>query len=216
VEDVVFELNFVRDLTDYALKFDGASEIRVLSNTFRDAASDGLRIEGAGVAGGEIRNNLWLRTGALDAGTFNADHNGYFETGSVGFVSATDVAADPLLVDGYRLGDGSPMIDAGVDVGHPFAGDAPDIGAFEAGTRRSACEDVEPPLGSGGGGGGDGGQSHEGAGGNAGGGGSGGSDADQSDAESGCACHVSSSSNTPLAAVALAAILMARSRRRRT
>ena len=33
----------------------------------------------------------------------------------------------------YRLALGSPLIDAGVNVGLPFSGKAPDIGAFETG-----------------------------------------------------------------------------------
>ncbi len=38
---------------------------------------------------------------------------------------------DPLLNDDYTLQPGSPAIDAGVDVGLPYIGAAPDIGAFE-------------------------------------------------------------------------------------
>ena len=37
---------------------------------------------------------------------------------------------DPLLEDYYPQ-EGSPVIDAGVDVGLPYNGTAPDIGAFE-------------------------------------------------------------------------------------
>jgi hypothetical protein len=43
---------------------------------------------------------------------------------------------DPLFVkpanNDFRLRAGSPAIDAGVDVGLPFQGDAPDIGAYES------------------------------------------------------------------------------------
>ena len=35
--------------------------------------------------------------------------------------------------DGLRLQSGSPAIDAGVDVGLPYSGSAPDIGAYEYG-----------------------------------------------------------------------------------
>ncbi len=43
---------------------------------------------------------------------------------------------DPLFVDpdngDFRLQAGSPAVDMGVDVGFPFNGNAPDIGAFES------------------------------------------------------------------------------------
>ncbi len=49
-----------------------------------------------------------------------------------------DVATGPRNADGslptsgfLRLADGSDLIDRGVDVGLPFSGDAPDLGAFE-------------------------------------------------------------------------------------
>ncbi len=42
---------------------------------------------------------------------------------------------DPVFVDtisdDYRLSSGSPLIDAGIDVGFPYMGSAPDIGAYE-------------------------------------------------------------------------------------
>ena len=39
--------------------------------------------------------------------------------------------ADPLTTPNYELLSNSPAIDAGIDVGFPFNGTAPDIGAFE-------------------------------------------------------------------------------------
>ena len=82
LDGITFAQNVMVGFTEYALKFDGVSSADVLSNTFVDVSSDGLRIEGAGLAAGRVRNNLWLRTGALDAGTFEADHNGYFIRGA--------------------------------------------------------------------------------------------------------------------------------------
>ena len=47
----------------------------------------------------------------------------------------TPMSVDPLFTDrpngDYTLASGSPLIDAGLDVGLPFVGDAPDIGAYE-------------------------------------------------------------------------------------
>jgi hypothetical protein len=52
--------------------------------------------------------------------------------------SAGGFVADPLFIDtaahNFRLGFGSPAIDAGIDLGYSFDGPAPDIGAFETGT----------------------------------------------------------------------------------
>lgn len=46
------------------------------------------------------------------------------------------IYADPLFISeadsNFNLQFGSPCIDAGVDVGLPYQGDAPDIGVFES------------------------------------------------------------------------------------
>ncbi len=52
-----------------------------------------------------------------------------------------NISADPCFVNAaannFRLNAGSPAIDAGVNVGTPFAGIAPDMGAFEANAQGS-------------------------------------------------------------------------------
>jgi hypothetical protein len=54
-------------------------------------------------------------------------NNGIFQTGNI--------SVDPQFVDAtvpdVHLQPGSPCIDAGVDVGLPYLGSAPDMGAFE-------------------------------------------------------------------------------------
>jgi hypothetical protein len=206
LDGITFAQNLMVGFTEYGLKFDGVSSAEVFANTFVDVGSDGLRIEGAGLDAGRVQNNLWLRTGALDAGTFDADHNGYFETGSVGFASATDVEADPLLGADFALGAGSPMIDAGADVGLPFAGRAPDIGAFEDGVRACARgagggEGGGSPAGAGGGGpsGGTSTGGPSGAGGSTG--------ADPGGDDGGCSCALPGRPHSSLPAVALLALL---------
>mgnify|MGYP001827295107 CR=1 FL=1 len=222
IENVTFVRNLLHDFDSYALKFDGTQGADVYNNTFVDVASDGLRIEGAGLDGGNVQNNLWLRTGAVEAGNFTADHNGFFGVTGNDIGSASDVDADPLLDGDYLLGTGSPMIDAGTDMGLPFSGSAPDIGFHEVGL--DGCE----PAGAGGGGTGGGSTGGTGTGGSgtagSGNGSTGGSGATGTgappgatpDDEGGCGCRLGERS--PIRPVAgllglLAAGLLARRRR---
>lgn len=207
IENVEFSRNLMRDYTDYALKFDGTLNAKVFNNTFAHAAKDGLRIEGAGLDGGSVQNNIWLDTGNIDTGAFTADHNGY-SSATTDIASPSDVNADPLLDADYHLGAGSPMIDKGVDVGLAFSGAAPDIGFYEVG--GVAC--TAPPTGTGGGAGsgaggtsagGSGGTSSGGSGaGTAGGAGGNGAGSDTSD-DGGCGCRSVSSSKTNASALSV-------------
>jgi hypothetical protein len=216
VENVRFVRNLMHDFPDYGLKLDGVVGADVLHNTFVDVASDGLRIENLGLDGGAVRNNLWLRTGNVDGGAFDADHNGFFDTGNVGIASPSDVNADPQLDADFHLGATSPMIDAGVDVMLRFSGAAPDIGWDETGLDACAIT-----SGSGGAGGGPGsGGVGSGTGGGAASNGAGGSSATPvQEEESGCGCRVASRSAPPawllVALSALALRLASRPDRRR-
>ena len=66
-------------------------------------------------------------------------HNLYHEPESVGSGANDDapVFGDPLFVNpstnDFHLQANSPAIDAGIDVGLPYVGAAPDLGAFEVG-----------------------------------------------------------------------------------
>lgn len=89
------------------------------------------------------RNNLSYGNGAAYVGAeIEGDHNtwnGVAEVGDADFASLSSVGVDgPRGVDGalptldfLRLAPDSDLVDAGVDVGLPFAGDAPDLGCFE-------------------------------------------------------------------------------------
>lgn len=129
VENIVFAHNSMTGFTQYALKFDGVVGADVHDNTFVGIDGDGLRLEGLSVEAALVRNNLWVSTTQIENdGDVAADHNGFWMVDDVQLGSATDVLADPLLDPDGRLMAGSPMIDAGVDVGWPFEGAAPDIG----------------------------------------------------------------------------------------
>jgi hypothetical protein len=69
------------------------------------------------------------------------------DPGFVGPISSLAIkAASPKFVPdfgrakAYRLAEGSPCIDKGVDAGLPFAGPAPDLGAFEVGLFETNLE----------------------------------------------------------------------------
>lgn len=57
-----------------------------------------------------------------------------------------NIIADPLFVGGtdYTLQSGSPCIDAGIDVGLPYSGIAPDIGYAEYGSGSDPTADAGP------------------------------------------------------------------------
>lgn len=191
VEGVVFTRNLVRDFTGYALKFDGTNDAVVYHNTFVAIDNDGLRIEGAGLGTGSVRNNLWVDTGRVEAGGFDASHNGFFNA-ETDIGSVDDVVADPQFDTMFFLGPGSPMIDAGVDVGLPFAGGQPDLGWHEVG--GTGCDVPDGGPGGSGGTGGGGGASNPaqgGAGGNSEGptGRADAHDGDRDDAVRGCGCR---------------------------
>lgn len=46
-----------------------------------------------------------------------------------------------------NLVQGSPLIDAGVDLGFPYKGNAPDLGAFESDYTTSVIDNVNLPIG---------------------------------------------------------------------
>ncbi|MBI2842241.1 MAG: carboxypeptidase regulatory-like domain-containing protein [Armatimonadetes bacterium] len=104
--------NVIVGATDWAFRAGTAAEFR---NNIVYTGVNGL--SGASTHTNNILNGLG---GTLYSGT-SAD--------------PSESTADPLFVDAgnrdYRTQDGSPAIDAGVDVGLPFVGVAPDIGWYE-------------------------------------------------------------------------------------
>lgn len=128
----------------------------------------GMSAAGQDITVGVYRNNLAL------GGTLFSNRNSADETSNswtIGGLNVSDAdfqnvmpsgmdaprAADgslPLLGN-FRLAAGSDLIDAGTDLDLPFAGKAPDLGAFEVGLEST-------PAGSGGSGAGSGGVSTSG------------------------------------------------------
>ena len=124
----------------YALKFDGVVEARVVNNTFHNSVGNSIRVEQKGIIGGIIKNNLINLSGAPRiSGRLAADHshNGWFRSSAGSLTSSQDIiGTDPLFVDtaakDFRLTSRSPARDKGIDVGFPFMGEAPDLGCYES------------------------------------------------------------------------------------
>ncbi len=91
----------------------------------------------------EIYNNTCVGNagGIIMTGTGNLIKNNIFYANNtdtvigVGNTASNNLTIDPLFEDlskrNFKLKVGSPAIDAGVDIGQPFKGVAPDIGALE-------------------------------------------------------------------------------------
>jgi hypothetical protein len=138
-----------------------ASGVQVVNNTFRNAAGICLVVTWASDAlpptGVTLRNNVSSGCGvaelflkdttppglALDYNSYDRPAGARLRLGSTayglpewsavtGFDTHSLAVVSALMPDG-KLEGGSPLIDRGVNVGLPFCGSAPDIGAFEYG-----------------------------------------------------------------------------------
>ncbi len=129
---------------------DDVSGIKIYNNTIHDINTDnidwtgneGISISG-GATGVEIRNNIislknkGVHIGVENAANVTAEHNLYWPSplNLQGVSDAKSHVADPQFLDAtnndFRLAPSSPAIDAGVQVGIPYLGAAPDLGAIE-------------------------------------------------------------------------------------
>ncbi len=140
-ENIKLVRNVIYNIKDYGIKFDGVANVQALNNTLANVATRSFRVEGAGVSSGAFRNNLIYNSGpASVSGTFNAqaDHNGWFNSNAEDMSGPGDVTGgDPKFVNAvqfnFNLQAGSPAKDAGVNVGMPYFGAHPDLGAYEIG-----------------------------------------------------------------------------------
>ena len=121
------------------------TDIKVYNNVF-EMHKVGIQIKGAKLNDISIKNNLFIETQLDDIQTVVGiafENNFKFHstkdwqyTGTVN--QANNLTGDPMLkaagatwYSGYEPMTGSPLIDAGQDVGLSFSGSAPDIGFFE-------------------------------------------------------------------------------------
>lgn len=141
-ENIIIRKNLFYNIANYyAVKFDWVSNVQFVNNTVAFSSPTVLLVEEQGLTNGVFRNNIFYRGGAPKIkATFQAtaSHNGWYQTDASDVAGASDKSgSDPGFVNAngfdFRLRSGSPAIDAGTDVGLPFTGSAPDLGAFEFG-----------------------------------------------------------------------------------
>lgn len=87
--------------------------------------------------------NCWFREGSVEIIRWGDEFNYTLEEyRAVSGQGSSSKNEDPLMMDAaggdYRILSGSPCIDSGFDIGEPYQGTAPDIGAYEFG--------AQPPL----------------------------------------------------------------------
>ena len=76
-------------------------------------------------------SNIYIQNNILFG---NGNNNNINNPGNISnFINEGNIIADPLFtsISDFRLNSGSPAIDAGINVGLPYYGLLPDIGAFE-------------------------------------------------------------------------------------
>lgn len=123
----------------------GTGAVAVHNNTF-DGAWSGVYVTGSSVR--DVRNNvitgMWGYGLLYSTVSPTGSTHGYnlFNANAVDYGgqvarSAGEFNADPGFVDrsnhNYWLSSGSAAKDSGIDLGYPFIGAAPDLGAFEGG-----------------------------------------------------------------------------------
>lgn len=125
----------------YVIKFDYVANVELYHNTLANSPVIAIRVEGQGISSGKMQNNLISNCGGASvSATFNvtSNYNGWFNSDAGDMAGANDVTgSDPKFVNAaqanFRLASASPAKDKGVNIGLPFTGARPDLGAYEIG-----------------------------------------------------------------------------------
>jgi len=177
VDDVEVHNNIIQDVNGNSIRIAGdgnsgfwgrSSNIKVYNNTldgninsvfpmihiYQDdnvnmydiKVKNNIVVNGKGTAGWTEKNNseAVIETDIQNNLFYNNAYNFWSDDNPI-----NTIIADPLFVGGndYHLQSSSPAIDEGVDVGLPYIGSAPDIGAYEYGFLRGdldgdGCVDI--------------------------------------------------------------------------
>jgi hypothetical protein len=117
----------------------GGSTISIVNNTVHNAPQHYLILI-TSLTDLTLKNNIFNDCGTLHdpstlVGSVTADYNCWYNNGDT-ISGGNDVTDEPLFNneagDDYTLASNSPCIDAGVDLGYSYNGDAPDIGYWES------------------------------------------------------------------------------------
>lgn len=108
-----------------------STNIKVINNVVNNFNYQVMTCDyGGHVNGLDIKNNDLYNNGSSNAINFD---NG----SATGYVNSGNINSDPDLNVSHQPNVGSPLIDAGINVGLPYNGSAPDIGFYETGTAPS-------------------------------------------------------------------------------
>ncbi|MFX0197461.1 MAG: right-handed parallel beta-helix repeat-containing protein [Candidatus Hodarchaeota archaeon] len=114
--------NTISQSRGYELHSNGIKSVTVDYNNYYDDAGNVIAWGGKTYSVTDVNDGIWSKQSGL---------------------GKNDMAYNPLFINpkvhNFHLNEGSPCIDTGVDVGLPFYGYAPDMGALEHGSE-------EPPV----------------------------------------------------------------------
>lgn len=120
------------------------SNIFIQNNIFTNCLDNVLlfssSVSGATLSNVTIKNNLYYNNG-VNSSRFDMPVANKIESGNV--------VGNPMFVSStnFNLQTGSPAINTGVNIGYPYNGTAPDLGAYETGTTAVApTADISRPV----------------------------------------------------------------------
>jgi parallel beta-helix repeat protein len=147
MDGIIVRRNVVTNCSDgITVRYYGQiRNIEIYNNTVYDNRSNGISVSARDVDYVTIKNNILSSNGSRQISISSSlthlvvNHNLYHQPEAIGSGATDDapVFGDPLFVnpsaDDFQLQASSPAIDAGMDVGLPYIGVAPDLGAYEYG-----------------------------------------------------------------------------------
>ncbi|HET6555889.1 MAG TPA: right-handed parallel beta-helix repeat-containing protein, partial [Prolixibacteraceae bacterium] len=120
------------------------SNIFIQNNIFTNCKDNVLnfspQVSGATLSNVTIKNNLYYNNG-INSSRFDMAVSNNVESGNI--------VGNPMFVSSTNLNlqTGSPAINTGINIGYPYNGSAPDLGAYETGTTTTTpTADITRPV----------------------------------------------------------------------
>jgi len=166
LENIIVRKNIFSSNHDFGLYIRQGDNVKVFNNTFYSDGIASLYIQPSNINGVitgasnlTVKNNIFVISGERAHVRNKATvpnfvlENNLYNTGPriEGISDPKPIVADPLFVNenaaDFNLQSISPAIDKGLDIGLPFAGAAPDLGAFEFGDPTSVGgSEIRPKI----------------------------------------------------------------------